>query len=77
MAARSWITSIGTALGVAAGAGAAQLGIGYGLNIVTWAPATDEETARTLWLASLAWVAWLAANSTVIGALCADRRVAG
>jgi hypothetical protein len=72
MAARNWVTSICTALGVAVGAGAAQLGIGYGLNIVAWV-ATGEDDSRPLWLASLAWVAWLSANATIIGALCADR----
>lgn len=70
MAARSWATSISTAIGVAAGAGAAQLGLGYGLGIVSWQPTGDS---ATVWVSSLAWVAWLAASSTVIGAICADR----
>lgn len=72
MAARTWVTSICTATGVAVGVGAAQLGVGYGLNVVAWVPAT-EDSSRSVWLASLAWVTWLAANSTVIGAICADR----
>ncbi|GAA3238275.1 hypothetical protein ACFO1B_27355 [Dactylosporangium siamense] len=70
MAARSWATSIFTAIGVAAGAGAAQLGLGYGLGIISWQPTGNS---ATVWVSSLAWVAWLAASSTVIGALCADR----
>lgn len=70
MAARSWATSIFTAIGVAAGAGAAQLGLGYGLGIISWQPTGDS---ATVWVSSLAWVAWLAASSTVIGTLCADR----
>ncbi|GGM50732.1 hypothetical protein ACFFX1_34780 [Dactylosporangium sucinum] len=70
MAARSWATSIFTAIGVAAGAGAAQLGLGYGLGIIAWQPTGDS---ATVWISSLGWVAWLAASSTVIGALCADR----
>jgi hypothetical protein len=70
MAARSWATSIFTAIGVAAGAGAAQLGLGYGLGIISWQPTGNS---ATIWVSSLAWVAWLAASSTVIGALCADR----
>lgn len=70
MAARSWATSIFTAIGVAAGAGAAQLGLGYGLGIISWQPAGNS---ATVWVSSLTWVAWLAATSTVIGALCADR----
>ncbi|GAA2587958.1 hypothetical protein GCM10010399_17480 [Dactylosporangium fulvum] len=74
MAARSWATSIFTAIGVAAGAGAAQLGLGYGLGIISWQPADDS---ATVWVSSLAWVAWLAATSTVIGAICADRLAAG
>ncbi|MGI5246363.1 hypothetical protein [Dactylosporangium sp. CA-139066] len=70
MAARSWATSIFTAIGVAAGAGAAQLGLGYGLGIISWQP---TGSSATVWVSSLAWVAWLAASSTVIGAICADR----
>ncbi|GAA0732157.1 hypothetical protein Drose_00205 [Dactylosporangium roseum] len=74
MAARSWATSIFTAIGIAAGAGAAQLGLGYGLGIISWQPADDS---GTVWVSSLAWVAWLAATSTVIGAICADRLATG
>ncbi|MER7005276.1 hypothetical protein ABT297_19825 [Dactylosporangium sp. NPDC000555] len=70
MAARSWATSIFAAIGVAAGAGAAQLGLGYGLGIISWQPTGDS---ATVWVSSLAWVTWLAASSTVIGAICADR----
>ncbi|WP_433612085.1 hypothetical protein ACQP2P_00230 [Dactylosporangium sp. CA-139114] len=70
MAARSWATSISTAIGVAAGAGAAQLGLGYGLGIISWQPTGDS---ATVWVSSIAWVTWLAASSTVIGAICADR----
>jgi hypothetical protein len=70
MAARSWATSISTAIGVAAGAAAAQLGIGYGLGIISWQPVN---TNATTWVNSLAWVTWLAATSTVFGALFADR----
>ncbi|MET7393118.1 hypothetical protein ABZS66_06425 [Dactylosporangium sp. NPDC005572] len=73
MAARSWATSIFTAIGVAAGAGAAQLGLGYGLGIIAWQPTGDS---ATVWISSLGWVAWLAATSTAIGALCADRLAA-
>jgi hypothetical protein len=72
MAARGWATSILTALGVAAGAGAAQLGLGYGLGIVAWLPAGAGQ-AEAAWLASLTWVLWLAATATVLGAICADR----
>ncbi|WP_432982732.1 hypothetical protein [Dactylosporangium sp. CA-233914] len=74
MAARSWATSIFTAIGVSAGAGAAQLGLGYGLGIISWQPTGDS---ATVWVSGLAWVTWLAASSTVIGAVCADRLAGG
>src|SRR3569833_1920409 len=49
MAARSWAGPSVTAVTVAAGACAAQLGVGYGLGIVTWLPA-DAADGRVLWL---------------------------
>jgi hypothetical protein len=70
MAARSWAGSSITAVAVAAGAGAAQLGVGYGLGIVAWLPA-DAADGRVPWLASLAWVVWIAASSTGLGAVIA------
>jgi hypothetical protein len=72
MAARGWGASIATAIGAAAGAGAAQLGLGYGLGIIVWLPATNDAGEAT-WVASLAWALWIAATSTVAGAICADR----
>ncbi|WP_203900720.1 hypothetical protein [Virgisporangium aliadipatigenens] len=71
MAARSWLGSTITAIGVAAGAGAAQLGVGYGLGIVVWLPA-DHQHSQIALLSSLAWVVWIAANSTVLGAVTAN-----
>ncbi|MEV6811479.1 hypothetical protein [Micromonospora sp. NPDC051296] len=72
MARQGWGGSIATAAGVAAGAGAAQLGFGYGLGILNWAPA--ETTAGTAaWVASLIWATWIAATSTIFGAVCAQR----
>lgn len=71
MAARSWAGSSITAVAIAAGAGAAQLGIGYGLGIVTWLPDAGADNGRVPWLASLAWVVWIAATSTVLGAVTA------
>ncbi|MGN9775027.1 hypothetical protein ACTMS0_04510 [Micromonospora sp. H33] len=71
--ARGWGGSITTALGVAAGAGAAQLGFGYGLGIINWAPPPDGAAAATAWTASLIWATWIAATSTVLGAVCAQR----
>ena len=61
-----------TAVGVAAGVGAAQLGFGYGLGIINWAP-VDTGAIEPSWFASLAWATWIAAVSTVAGAVCAQR----
>ncbi|MEV4662474.1 hypothetical protein AB0J85_11020 [Micromonospora echinofusca] len=72
MARRGWGGSIATAVGVAAGAGAAQLGFGYGLGIINWAPA-DAGASATAWVAGLIWATWIAATSTVSGAVCAQR----
>jgi hypothetical protein len=71
MAARSWAGSSITSAAVAAGAGAAQLGIGYGLGIVAWLPDSNPDDGRVPWLSSLAWVVWIAATSTVLGAITA------
>ncbi|MEU6072489.1 hypothetical protein [Micromonospora sp. NPDC047074] len=72
MARRGWGGSTATAVGVAAGAGAAQLGFGYGLGIINWAPA-DATAGATAWVAGLIWGTWIAATSTVFGAVCAQR----
>ncbi|MFC6019201.1 hypothetical protein ACFP2T_23700 [Plantactinospora solaniradicis] len=72
MAVRGWGGSVATAIGVAAGAGAAQLGLGYGLGIIAWMPSSDG-TSEAAWVASLTWAAWIAATSTVAGAICAHR----
>jgi hypothetical protein len=71
MAARGWANSTVTAIGVSAGAGAAQLGVAYGLGIVVWQPVTGT-AGESQWLASLAWVLWIAATSTVLGAVYAN-----
>ena len=72
MSVRGWGGSVATAIGVAAGAGAAQLGLGYGLGIIAWLPSADG-TSEAAWAASLAWAAWIAATSSVVGAICAQR----
>ncbi|WP_030487611.1 hypothetical protein [Micromonospora chokoriensis] len=72
MARQGWGVSIATSIGVAAGAGAAQLGFGYGLGVITWTP-TDAGATDTAWADGLAWATWLAASSTVLGAVCAQR----
>lgn len=72
MAVRGWGGSVATAIGAAAGAGAAQLGLGYGLGIIVWLPSSDGASEST-WVAGLAWALWIAATSTVAGAILADR----
>ncbi|MBF9128263.1 hypothetical protein I0C86_04525 [Plantactinospora sp. S1510] len=72
MAVRGWGGSVATAIGVAAGAGAAQLGLGYGLGIIAWMPSAGG-TSEAAWLAGLTWAAWIAATSTIAGAICAHR----
>jgi hypothetical protein len=71
MAVRGWVGSIGSAIGIAAGVGAAQLGLGYGLGIIAWLPSTDR-AGEAAWVASLAWAAWIGATATVVGAVCAQ-----
>lgn len=67
-----WAGSLGTAVGVAAAIGAAQLGVGYGLEIISWRPGVAG-LATDAWLASLAWATWIAATSTIAGAVVAYR----
>jgi hypothetical protein len=76
MATRGWGGSIAIAVGVAAGTAAAQLGVAYGLGVMAWPTATDAAGERA-WLASLTWTTWIAATSTVLGAVIADRLAAG
>jgi hypothetical protein len=71
MAARGWAYSTLTAIGVAAAAGAAQLGLAYGLGVISWQPVTDA-TGDALWLRNLTWVLWIAATSTALGAIHAN-----
>ena len=76
MAKLGWTSSVGLAIGTAAGAAAAQFGLGYGLGIISWVPGPSG-TPDEVWLASLAWATFIAATSTVTGAIWADRRSAG
>jgi hypothetical protein len=69
MAAKGWTTQVAAAAGVAAATGAAQLGLGYGLGVVVW-PVTAG-AADSVWLGSLGWATWIAASSTVFGAIIA------
>jgi hypothetical protein len=75
MARRGWVRSIGTAVLAAAALAAAQLGLGYGLGIITWGTPGADPTGGTTgaWPAGLAWATWVAATSVVAGALIADR----
>lgn len=72
MATRGWGGSIALAISVAGGIAAAELGLAYGLGIITWPTGTDVAGERT-WLASLAWTTWVAATATAVGAVVADR----
>jgi hypothetical protein len=76
MATRGWGGSIAIAIGVAAGTAAAQLGVAYGLGVMAWPTGTDA-TGERAWLASLTWTTWIAATSTVLGVVIADRLAAG
>ena len=69
--AEGWTTQVAAAAGVAAATGAAQLGLGYGLGVVAW-PVT-ETADDSVWLGSLGWATWIAASSTVFGAVIASR----
>jgi len=71
MADKGWTGRVATAAGVAAGTGAAQLGLGYGLGVIVW-PVTVAED-RSEWLGSLGWATWITASATVFGAVIASR----
>jgi hypothetical protein len=72
MAVRGWGGPIAVAIGGAAGTGAAQLGLGYGLGIIAWLPASNGASDEA-WKAGLAWATWIAATSTIAGAILAGR----
>ena len=74
MALRTWAKVVGTAFGVAALAGASQLGLAYGLGILRLSRVLDVAT-RDQWTAQLAWVAWFGMTAAVIGALAARARL--
>jgi hypothetical protein len=75
MAGKDWTAQVAAAAGVAAGTGAAQLGLGYGLGVVVWPviPTPDD----SIWLGSLGWATWIAASATVFGAVIAARLPGG
>ncbi|MFS8499018.1 MAG: hypothetical protein FWJ70_12415 [Micromonosporaceae bacterium] len=72
MVVRRWGSAAALAVGVAAAAGAAQVGLAYGIGVIAWPP-LPEATADEAWSASLAWACWVAATSTVAGAVLTDR----
>ncbi|HEX5199606.1 MAG TPA: Hansenula MRAKII killer toxin-resistant protein 1, partial [Actinoplanes sp.] len=71
MAEKGWTARVATAAGVAAGTGAAQLGLGYGLGVIVWPVTVTED--RSEWLGSLGWATWITASATVFGAVIASR----
>lgn len=72
MSMRAWVKPLGTTLGVAAVAGAAQLGIAYGIAILLWAK-DFTDPGEGAWAANLTWVCWLAAASVVLGVVIGRR----
>jgi hypothetical protein len=68
MAFRTWAKFCGATLGAAALAGASQLGLAYGLGVLRLTRAIDV-TTRDQWVAQLAWAAWIAMTSAVVGAM--------
>ncbi|WP_097322743.1 hypothetical protein [Paractinoplanes atraurantiacus] len=67
---RTWAKLLGASFGVAALAGASQLGLAYGLGVLRFSRVV-EVTARDEWIAQLAWVAWFAMTAAAIGAVVA------
>src|SRR3954454_17419623 len=74
MAFRTSAKLLGVALGVAALAGASQLGLAYGIGIVVLTRALAI-TMRDHWTAQLAWVAWFAMTAAVVGGMAARRHL--
>jgi hypothetical protein len=63
MSVRGWGGPIATAIGGAVVAGAAQLGVGYGLGVIAW----RGDSAG--WAATLAWTMWVGAFAVIGGSL--------
>jgi hypothetical protein len=72
MAFRTWARLLAVTLGAGALAAASQLGVAYGLGVLRLTRVLDI-TTRDQWTAQLAWVAWLAAMSAVVGAIAGNR----
>ncbi len=71
---RTWAKLLGASFGIAALAGASQLGLAYGLGILRLTRVV-EVTARDQWTAQLAWVAWFAMMSAVVGGIAGRLRL--
>lgn len=72
MSPKSASGALGIGFAVAAGAALAQLGLAYGFGLLSWADAAPGSADPLLdhrWNANLAWVAWFAAASCVVGGL--------
>ncbi|HEY1175217.1 MAG TPA: hypothetical protein VGF17_03600 [Phytomonospora sp.] len=67
MARNAWGIAVATAFGTAAVIATAQLGVAYGLTMIDWRTGTAG-----LWSTNMAWTTWLAAVSTVLGAIAAS-----
>ncbi|MFV2008858.1 MULTISPECIES: hypothetical protein [unclassified Micromonospora] len=72
MALRTWLRAITTAFGVAAFAGAIQLGAAYGFQLVRLRRDFVGPTAD-FWPTQLSWLAWFAIVAAVVGAGVAQR----
>jgi hypothetical protein len=72
MAFRTWARILLATLGVAALAGAGQLGVAYGLGIVRLTRVFDA-VGRDQWHAQLTWVAWFAMVAAVVAGLAGGR----
>jgi hypothetical protein len=72
MIVRGWGGSVATAIGAAAAASAASLGLAYGMDVISWSAAVGDRASEA-WDAGLAWAAWVAASSTIAGAVIAGR----
>ena len=72
MSPKSATSAIGAGFAVAATAALAQLGLAYGFGLLSWADAAPGSADPVLdyrWNANLAWVAWFAAASCVVGGI--------
>jgi hypothetical protein len=77
MAGSGWSRSVTVAILAGATAAAAQAGLGYGLDIVSWAPGAAGVTTSGAWASNLAWTTLIGATSVVIGGVAGDRASAG